>query len=311
MLYFRFVQSLILKAVFSQKPEICLNSLCKFKILNEMVIAVDLGGTNIRAGRIEQGEILQHADTKLVEKENLQSTLDQLARLIESVMAPGVTGIGIGVPSVVDLKTGTVLDVTNIASWKRVELKQIMEDRFHVPVQVNNDVNCFILGEQRWGMARGYASAVGLAMGTGLGGGIIINNQLYAGVNCGAGEFGLVPYLDNNIEGYCSSGFFTRKYNTTALDTFNRAEAGDPEAKAVWREFGIHMGNAIKTVAYTYDPEVIILGGSLVKAWPHFSEAMFASMQDFEFPESMKKLKVFTSQNPNIQLLGASSLVSD
>ena len=91
-----------------------------------MVIAVDLGGTNIRAGRIEKGEILQHADTRLVEKEHLQSTLDQLARLIESVMAPGVTGIGIGVPSVVDLKTGTVLDVTNIASWKRVELKQIM-----------------------------------------------------------------------------------------------------------------------------------------------------------------------------------------
>jgi glucokinase len=292
-----------------------MRDLLKFVLLNQnpniMVIAVDLGGTNIRAGLIDHGEILKHADTRLVEKENLESTLNQLASLIESVMTPEVTGIGIGVPSVVDLKTGTVFDVTNIASWKRVELKRIMEERFGIPVMVNNDVNCFILGEQRFGMARGYASAVGLAMGTGLGGGIIINNQLYAGINCGAGEFGLVPYLDNNIEGYCSSGFFSRKFNTTALDVFNRATAGDTEALAIWKEFGQHMGNAIKTVAYTYDPEVIILGGSLAKAYPYFSEAMYTCMQDFEFPESMKKLKVFTSQNPNIQLLGASSLVNE
>jgi glucokinase len=274
-----------------------------------MVIAVDLGGTNIRAGLVEDGRLLNHRDAKLIEKDILQSTLDQLSGLILSVMKPGVTGIGIGVPSVVDINTGIVYDVTNIPSWKKVELKSILEKRFGIPVMVNNDVNCFILGEHRFGLAKGYTSVVGLAMGTGLGGGIIINNELYAGSNCGAGEFGLVPYLDENIEAYCSGGFFSRKCNTSALEAFNRASEGEPGALESWKVFGFHLGYAIKTVVYTYDPDVIILGGSIAKASHFYTPAMYASMLDFAFPESIKRLKIFTSQNDNITLLGASSLV--
>jgi glucokinase len=275
-----------------------------------MVVAVDLGGTNIRAGLVEAGRLLHHKDVRLTDKDKLQSTLDQLAGLIQSVMQPGVSGIGIGVPSVVDISTGTVYDVTNIPSWKKVELKSILEERFGIRVMVNNDVNCFVLGEHRFGLAKGYASVVGLAMGTGLGGGIIINNELYAGNNCGAGEFGLVSYMDENIEAYCSGGFFTKKCNTTALEAFNKATAGEPSALESWQEFGFHLGNAIKTVVYTYDPEAIVLGGSIAKASHFYTAAMTASMLDFAFPESMKRLKVFTSQNDNIALLGASSLVS-
>jgi glucokinase len=297
------------QGILNEFSQICLNSLYKYKINNPMVVAVDLGGTNIRAGQVEEGHILVHKETRLRDKDVLEKTLDQLAGLIESVMAPGIRGIGIGVPSVVDLATGTVFDVTNIQSWKRVELKQILEDRFGIPVQVNNDVNCFILGEHRFGSAKGYSSAVGLAMGTGLGGGIIINNELYAGNNCGAGEFGLVHYLDENIEAYCSGGFFPKRFNTSALDAFKQASAGDPAAVNMWKEFGFHMGAAIKTVMYTYDPEVVILGGSLVNAYSFFEDAMRVSMRDFAFPESMKKLKIFTSTNENITLLGASSLI--
>jgi glucokinase len=274
-----------------------------------MIVAVDLGGTNIRAGQVENGRITIHKDTRLRDKDVLEKTLDQIIGLIESVMAPGAKGIGIGVPSVVDLATGTVFDVTNIPSWKKVELKQILESRFKIPVQVNNDVNCFILGEHRFGSARGYSSAVGLAMGTGLGGGIIINNELYSGINCGAGEFGLVHYLDENIEAYCSGGFFLKRFNTSALDAFTHASAGDPAALDMWKEFGFHMGFAIKTVLYTYDPEVIILGGSLVNAYSFFCDAMKESMKDFAFPGSMRRLKIFTSTNESITLLGASSLV--
>jgi len=274
-----------------------------------MVVAVDLGGTNIRAGLLDGGNIKVQKGVHLKNKDVLQSTLNQLEALIESVMVPGIRGIGIGVPSVVDIDTGTVFDVTNIPSWKRVELKKILEERFRIPVYINNDVNCFILGEHRYGQAKGYNSAVGLALGTGLGGGIIINNALYAGRNCGAGEFGLVSYLDANIEAYCAGGFFPWKFNITALDAYEQASAGDPLALERWREFGFHVGNAIKTVAYTYDPEVIVLGGSLVKAYKFFSEAMVKSMHTFEFPESMKRLSVLTSQNENIALLGAASLI--
>jgi glucokinase len=275
-----------------------------------MVIAVDLGGTNIRAGRLDQDRIMVQHEAPLRNKDQLQKTLDQLTDLIASVMDSSVTGIGIGVPSVVDIDTGTVYDVTNIPSWRKVELGRILEDRFGLPVRVNNDVNCFILGEHRFGKARGFQSVVGLTLGTGLGGGIILNNQLYAGRNCGAGEFGLVPYLDENIEAYCSGGFFQKNYQTTALDTYQKAAAGDQLALDRWKAFGFHLGNAIKTVVYTYDPEAIVLGGSLVKAFQFFEEAMHASRYDFAFPESMKKLRIFISDNQNIALLGAASLIS-
>lgn len=274
-----------------------------------MVIAVDVGGTNIRAGRLDQDQIMVQKSIPLRDKDVLQKTLDQLTALIRSVMDRNVTGIGIGVPSVVDLESGIVTDVTNIPSWKRVELKRILEEEFQLPVRVNNDVNCFILGEHRHGVVKGFGNVVGLAMGTGLGGGIIINNELYSGRNCGAGEFGLVPYLDDNIEGYCSSWFFQNKYNTTALSAFQKANEGDPEALKSWREFGTHMGNAVKTVIYTYDPEAIVLGGSLSNAYNFFKESMAETMNTIAFPESVKRLKLFVSDNSNIALLGAASLV--
>jgi glucokinase len=274
-----------------------------------MIVAVDLGGTNIRAGRLDRDRILVQKQKPLQEKDVLQKTLDQIIALIESVMEGGETGIGIGVPSVVDIETGTVFDVTNIPSWKKVELKSILEARFGISVYVNNDVNCFILGEHRYGIARGFNTVVGLTMGTGLGGGIILNNTLYAGRNCGAGEFGLVPYLDENIEAYCSGGFFPKHHHTTALEAFQRAEKGDQAALTSWKEFGFHMGSAIKMVAYTYDPEAVVLGGSLVKAYRFFVDSMVESMMDFAFPESIKKLKILTSQNKDIALLGAASLI--
>jgi glucokinase len=276
---------------------------------HDIVLAVDLGGTNIRAGLVEKGVVVNQQKIALQGKDVLQKTLDQLIALIESVMDKRTCGIGIGVPSVVDVKTGTVFNVTNIPSWKRVELKSILEAKFQLPVRVNNDVNCFILGEHRFGVAKGFNSVVGLTLGTGLGGGIIINNELYHGTNCGAGEFGLVPYLDKNIEAYCSGGFFEKKYQTTALEAYQKALAGDRPSLNSWEEFGSHMGNAIKTVAYTYDPEAIVLGGSLVQAFNFFSESMTRSMTDFEFPESIKKLKILISQNANISLLGAASLI--
>jgi glucokinase len=274
-----------------------------------MVIAVDVGGTNLRAGRLDQDKIIVQKAIPLRDKDVLQKTIDQLVGLIRSVMEKDITGIGIGVPSVVDLENGIVTDVTNIASWKRVELKRILEEEFKIPVRVNNDVNCFILGEHRHGVVKGFKTVVGLAMGTGLGGGVIINNELYAGKNCGAGEFGLVPYLDDCIENYCSSWFFHNKYNTTALVAFQKAGEGDAEALKSWKEFGVHLGNAIKTVMYTYDPEAIVLGGSLSNGYRYFKDSMYEVMNTLAFPESVRKLKLFVSDNPNIALLGAASLI--
>ena len=274
-----------------------------------MIIGIDLGGTNVRAALENDGVIVNFRKEPFNTKLSLDETLAQLKEFIRPLIAKGVRGIGIGVPSVVDVKNGIVFNVTNIPAWKRVPLKEILEAEFRIPVCVNNDVNCFALGEHQFGALRGMKNAVGVSIGTGLGSGIIINDNLFEGVNCGAGEIGLLPYLDHNIEYYASGNLFKVKFNTTAEEANRQAGEGNPVAISQWKEFGMHMGEALKCIAYAYDPEAIVLGGSLSKAFRLFNESMYLSMQDFEFPESIKRLKIFQSTTENITVLGAAALV--
>lgn len=274
-----------------------------------MRIGVDLGGTNIRAALCKEENLIIQQRYELVHKESLEDTLEQLKNLLHAVFHPEVKGIGIGVPSVVDTELGIVYNVTNIPSWKKVELKDYLEREFHVPVYINNDVNCFALGEYKYGMARGYDPVVGLAIGTGLGAGIIIGGKLFTGTNCGAGEVGPMPYLGKTLEYYCSGNFFKVFWQSSAREMAEKAQQGDPSAIRAWEEFGHHFGNAIKIAAYAYDPQAIILGGSISQAFQLFEKSMYRSLSDFEFPESLKKLKILVTANPDITLLGAASLV--
>jgi glucokinase len=276
-----------------------------------MFIGVDLGGTNIRAGLVEEGVLTSVNQELLIEKESLEKTIAQLISIIGTLMSPAVRGIGVGVPSVVDIENGIVFDVVNIPSWKRVELKNILETEFKIPVSINNDVNCFALGEHNYGQAQLFSSFVALALGTGLGAGIIISNTLYSGSNCGAGEIGSLPYLDKNLEFYTSSTFFETIHLTTALKAHKAAQDGEKSALELWAQYGFHLGTVIKAIAYTYDPEAIVLGGSIAKAYVFFEDSMKKSMSDFQYPETIKKLKILRSQVDNIALLGAAALAKN
>jgi glucokinase len=274
-----------------------------------MVIGVDLGGTNIRAGIQHDANVIAPKKELFNTRLPLQETLSQLIEFIRPLVQEGVQGIGIGVPSVVDVEKGIVFNVVNIPSWKEVPLKDILEREFKIPVRVNNDVNCFILGEHQFGLARQFKTVVGVSSGTALGCGIIINNQLFNGNNCGAGEIGLLHYLDHNIEYYASGNLFKVFFNTTAEEAYRAALNSDVAALGHWREFGHHLAEALKSVIYAYDPEAIVLGGSLSKAYALFDDAMRSSLEDFAYPQSIRRLKIFQSQNENITLLGAASLV--
>ncbi|MEQ9217151.1 MAG: ROK family protein [Cyclobacteriaceae bacterium] len=274
-----------------------------------MKIGVDLGGTNIRAGLIHDQKVVEIKKINLKNKHSLESTLKQLTQLIESIYNPEVCGIGIGVPSVVDREQGIVFDVVNIPSWKEVHLKDILEKEFDVPVFINNDSNCFVLGEKYFGAGKNHNNIVGITIGTGLGGGIILNGTLFNGVNCGAGEIGYLPFKDQDLEYYCSSNFFEKIHQTTAYDTFLNAEKNDADALKLWDEFGHNMGIALKSVMYAYDPEIIILGGSISAAYPYFKEKMYESLNTSYFPKSVDKLKICLSEIENASMLGAAALV--
>jgi glucokinase len=146
-------------------------------------------------------------------------------------------------------------------------------------------------------------------LGTGLGIGLIINNQLYEGQNCGAGEICNLPYLEHNYEYYCCGQYFKDELKIPAHNVFQLANEGDPNAKLMFGSFGWHIGKFIQAILYAYDPELIVIGGSVSLSFPFFKESMYRSLNDeFIFPNSLKNLKIEVSELQNIAIYGAASL---
>jgi glucokinase len=275
------------------------------------IIGIDLGATNIRGAVVSDETILEIVSRRIQTKGTEEQVLEDVYSLIDALIDSGVKAIGIGVPSVVDVKLGIVYDVIHIPSWKEVHLKELLESRYHIPVFVNNDANCFALGEHYFGKGKGVEDMIGLTIGTGLGAGIIINNHLYAGKNCGAGEFGMVDYLDQNYEYYCSGSFFQNVYGFSGEEIFDLAKQDTDWALMMYRELGKHLGNAIKMIMYTYDTELIILGGSVQLAFEFFEKAMWERIKTFGFPKSIEQLQIKTSALENSGILGAAALYYD
>ena len=272
-----------------------------------MYIGIDLGGTNVRVALVDDGKILKVVSESCKATATEAEVLAHIEGLISSVITPEVTAIGMGVPAVVDLETGTVYDVVAIPSWKEVPVKAYLEQKFGVPVSVNNDCNCFGLGVARYGEAKGYRDAVCVTLGTGVGGCLIIDGKLYSGQNTGAGEIGNIPYLDKDYEYYCSSRVFVGK-GTTGKDAFIKAGQGDPEALALWDEFGGHIGKLVSLVVNAYDPQIIVFGGSIAAAFDLFKGGRYKELENFPYQRSISRLKITTSSIDNAAILGAASL---
>lgn len=271
-------------------------------------LGIDLGGTNVRVGLLQDGRLqgVEQASTPLTD--DASDVLDRMSELIERFPVDKVDFIGAGVPSVVDVETGVVYDVQNIPSWTEVPLGAWLEDSYEVPVVVQNDANCFALAEYHFGKGQETSPMVGLIVGTGFAGGLVLDGELYSGHNCGAGEFGTMPYRDGIYEQYCAGQFFERVYDVTGKEAFRRAKAGDKEAQAMFDELGTHLGSALQAVLYAVDPECIVMGGSVTRAYPFFEDALWETMQSFAYPRSVDRLTLEISKLEYAGVLGAAAL---
>ena len=237
-------------------------------------IGVDLGGTNMRAGRVENDRLVAQANERTPKApKDTAETIAVLERVIGAVWSSEVAAIGIGVPGLVDREKGIVYNLVHIPHWDVVPLGDILRERFSVPVFIDNDANCFALGERVFGVGRSYEHFVGLTLGTGLGGGIVQQGRLLADAIM-----------------------------------HERALAGDPEALEAYRQLGEHVAAAVKIVMLAVDPEMIVFGGSVAAAHSLFEASMWASLQDFAYPNSLKRLRIFFSELENPAIFGAASL---
>lgn len=266
-----------------------------------MYIGIDLGGTNIRVATVQEGQILKMLSEPTLAQGPETATLEQMVRLIREVITPEVKGIGIGVPSVVDREKGIVYNVVGIPSWKEVPLKEYLEERLKLPVSINNDCNCFALGVARYGSLRNCKETVCITLGTGVGSSLVVGGCLYNGHNTGAGEIGSIPYLDKDYEYYCSSRFFVGKGTTGKA----AAQAGPGP---IWEEFGMHVGKLMQMVLFAFDPEAVIIGGSIAQAFPLFRNAMWREIRNFPYPASVENLKIAPADVDHAGILGAALL---
>ena len=293
-------------------------------MIKKLIVGVDLGGTKIVTGVINtKGEVIGSPVKVATNAEEPAESI--IKRMIDSIhlsisnassTTDDVMGIGIGSPSPLDIKNGIILTTQNLPTLHYYKLKEKIYNAFKVPVFVNNDANCFALGEAYFGSVRIIQNAVGITLGTGFGCGLILNRRVYCGSTDTAAEIDLCPYLDGNLEDYISGRGVVKIYKkisgmeNTPPNIYDLARENDGDALKTWEEFGYHLGLALAYVVNILDPEVIIIGGSLSNAYTFFSKKMIETLHKNINPVPRENLKIeIATLGENAGFIGAACLV--
>lgn len=256
--------------------------------MKRYIIGVDVGGTNVKLGLVDRsGAIVARAflDTKSFyrSKTKLIDAIVGAARDLieeEELVSKDILGIGLGLPGPIDSKRGVVNFLPNIPGWKNVPLKNIIQKTLHIPTFVDNDVNLITLGEWKLGAGKGYKNLMCMTLGTGVGGGLILNGALYRGEGFVAGELGHMPLNEKGPNCNCGgSGCFEhyvgndyllkkaakifKKKNIQLPDVFYLAKQGNTHAVRFWEEAATHIGNALVGVVNLLNLRLIVIGGGV------------------------------------------------
>ncbi len=272
------------------------------------VLGIDIGGTSIVGGKIEDGRIVGQSKARTRASEGGDVSLGVLKSVVAELVDGQTRAIGVGVPSVVDRKTGIVYNVQNIAGWDEVDIRGILEREFGLPVFVDNDANCFAFGEKIFGKGREFSNFVGVTLGTGVGSGIISAGRLLPDANCGSGEFGEVRIGGVKFDDWCGSHFFPDETGMSGAELSALARKGDAKALKAFEEYGRRLSELIKLIVLVLAPEAVIFGGSIAKSFDFFGDAIRANLADFPYPKSIEKLRILASDSNDSGVLGAASL---
>lgn len=224
-----------------------------------MVLGVDIGGTKIAAGLVnERAEVSGVHTVPTQAGEGYDVSILQIWRAMEETITPEVTSIGICAPGPLNPKTGIVLNPPNLPGWHNVPLQQMARERFGMPVRLENDCNAAGLAEARFGAAVGCASVFYAAIGTGIGAGIILDGKIYHGRNGAAAEGGhvTIDYRSETICGCGSPGCIEALASGQALE---RLGSYDLDHLAV--QLGAWLGSIVSLL----DPDIIVIGGGVSK----------------------------------------------
>lgn len=309
-----------------------------------LFIGLDLGGTNLKyALGTENGEILaRYRKPSFANEvlgrifENMFSAVDELLQEAKT-RGEKVNAIGIGSPGCVDFRTGRLIgDTLNFEHWANAPIKKNFEDRFNLPTWADNDANLMALAESRKGAGRDYDNILCVTLGTGIGGGLIINKELYRGVHYSAAEIGHIiieydgrPCNCGNrgcLEAYAAAPAMIERYRKKLKRTgvmfefeelstefiFQKAELNEDLAKETIIETCDYLGIGIASVANTIDPDIIIIGGGVAEAGPEFISRIEQVVKQYSLKPISQNLRVVKAElNVDAGIVGAILLAAE
>ncbi|MDQ0255894.1 glucokinase-like ROK family protein [Evansella vedderi] len=292
------------------------------------IIVFDIGGTNIKYGVInEAGEILYKSSVATAITAESNDIVRQLLDLGKELKLKwGATGVAISSAGQINSHTGEVIHATDtIPGYRGTNLKQEIESVLNVPVVVENDVNCMAIGEYWKGAAKGKENFLSLALGTGIGGAIVLNGSLHTGASFSAGELGhMTLYPKGKLctcgdkgcyEMYASSLALEKKArgvlqtDVTLPELFAGAKSGNSVMESVIDEWIEDMALGIKTLVHIFNPELIVIGGGVSAQGSYLLEKLRPSVYGKIMPPFRSLMSIEVAQQGNdANLIGSSFL---
>lgn len=268
------------------------------------LIGVDLGGTAIKLGRFARdGTLLEALEIPTPRPAMPGAVTVAIAEAVERLdpqrLAPLV---GVGHPGPSDRHGRLARIAINLPGWLDVPLADWLEPLLERRVTCANDANCALVGERWHGAARGARDVLLLTLGTGVGGAVLLDGELFTGRGGAAAEPGLIgiqpdgpPCNSGNrgsLESYCSIAGLALLSPVEPQELCRRAESGDPEALAVWEAYGRLLGTGISSLLYLFTPELVLLGGGLSAAAPLFLPALWQEVEQRVLAVSREGLRI-------------------
>ncbi len=252
----------------------------------DQVIGIDLGGTAIKLARFTaKGELLAQLEQPTPQPAVPGAVTMALCEAVAE-LDPGreAAWVGVGLPGPMDAEARVARICINLPGWEEVPLAEWLEPRLKRRVTLANDGNCAVVGEAWRGAALGFGDVVLLTLGTGVGGGVLINGALFTGHNGAAAEPGLIgvdpagpPCNSGNrgsLEQYASIAALRRLCDRDPRELSEAADAGESEAIQVWEQYGRRLGVGVSSLVYQFTPQLVLLGGGLAGAARHFLPAV-------------------------------------
>ncbi len=312
--------------------------------MEQFLIGIDVGGTNIRMGMVTQeGELWRKIQYPTNIAQGGLALFERMVLKLEDFIRGGIQGvdprisIGIGIAGAIDMRRGIITSSPNLPDLKGFALRDFLEKKISHPIVIENDANAFTMGEGWVGAARGSIHYCGITLGTGVGGGIVVEGKILHGAGGMAGEVGHMVINSEGplcgcggrgcLEVYASATGIRRMtleaveqgrgegilkwsggdpQEITSEKIFEAAQSGDLTAKNIFNEMGRYLGLGLVNLIHLFNPEKIVIGGKVSRAWDYFIGSAMETIQERSTKGSREDVQIIQAKcGDDAGMLGA------